>query len=521
MLAEDGRCKTLDERADGYVRAEACGVMVLQLLESIEQADDASLAEQGIVALLLSSAVNQDGRSSSLTAPNGPAQQEVLRKALANGNLTAADISGLSMHGTGTGLGDPIEVGAAAAVLMDTQKPLHGRRQQLLTLSSSKSWLGHAEPAAGIVGMLHAAFAASTSSSWPIAHLTMPSPYVRNALESSSAGPGAWNVPRQSAPMPRSGTAAAAAHKYGVSAFAFQGTNAHIVMTGSKPQPFGEPHTVRWMKQYCYVTPHPYELIQNVGSADSAAVVLQCHLSRSRLAYLWDHVVKNRSIMPAAAYIEAAASAMKTLLGPAAASNKSAHLALADVAIPAPLLLTSASDSATSTVLCATVGLLTNTVVISSLTNASRAETIHMKASATAARSSTAEAKEPKRVAQVLSSLLAPAALLSVSKQHQAVHTADLSATDMDGRLFHPAALDCVLQLGAASVSQDRSADAKVPTSVGLVLVPDLSSAGLAHAVSRHAGNNSTDYGMFGPSGRRSRIILEIKVCAFVPHAVG
>jgi acyl transferase domain-containing protein len=94
MLATDGRCKTLDAAADGYVRAEAAGVLLLQLG-----------AVAGAVAVIRSTAVNQDGRSSSLTAPNGPAQQDVLRAALAAAGAAAEDVAGISMHGTGGAAG--------------------------------------------------------------------------------------------------------------------------------------------------------------------------------------------------------------------------------------------------------------------------------------------------------------------------------------------------------------------------------------------------------------------------------
>lgn len=102
MLSPEGRCKTLDAAADGYVRAEAVGVMMLQAFAA--GADSGAAA--GSLAVLVASAVNQDGRSSSLTAPNGPAQQEVLRAALADGGLIPHSILGLSMHGTGTPLGE-------------------------------------------------------------------------------------------------------------------------------------------------------------------------------------------------------------------------------------------------------------------------------------------------------------------------------------------------------------------------------------------------------------------------------
>jgi acyl transferase domain-containing protein len=102
MLAPDGRCKTLDAAADGYVRAEAAGVLLLHAYA----AGSAGGAAYSSLAVLAGSAVNQDGRSSSLTAPNGPAQQEVLKAALADGGLSPEDLTGLQLHGTGTALGE-------------------------------------------------------------------------------------------------------------------------------------------------------------------------------------------------------------------------------------------------------------------------------------------------------------------------------------------------------------------------------------------------------------------------------
>lgn len=104
MLSPDGRCKTLDAAADGYVRAEAVAAMMLQAVP----AGSGSSSEGSYAALVLGSAVNQDGRSSGLTAPNGPAQQTVLRAALADGGLQAPDVTTLFMHGTGTPLGKHI-----------------------------------------------------------------------------------------------------------------------------------------------------------------------------------------------------------------------------------------------------------------------------------------------------------------------------------------------------------------------------------------------------------------------------
>jgi acyl transferase domain-containing protein len=103
MLSPEGRCKTLDAAADGYVRAEAVGVMVLEMLR---RTLDGSGSEQSVVAFLAGSAVNQDGRSSNLTAPNGPAQQSVIRTALVDAGILPQHVKALQLHGTGTPLGE-------------------------------------------------------------------------------------------------------------------------------------------------------------------------------------------------------------------------------------------------------------------------------------------------------------------------------------------------------------------------------------------------------------------------------
>lgn len=140
MLTQDGRCKALDISADGYVRSEGCSIIVM----STEEMEDSGQI------CLYSSAVNQDGRSSALTAPNGPAQQNVISMALSSGGLSASNVNGLSMHGTGTSLGDPIEVGAACTVYARNRDLNRG-----FTIQASKSSVGHAEPASGIMSWMY------------------------------------------------------------------------------------------------------------------------------------------------------------------------------------------------------------------------------------------------------------------------------------------------------------------------------------------------------------------------------
>ncbi|WP_131810943.1 type I polyketide synthase, partial [Mycolicibacterium monacense] len=142
MLAPDGQCKTFDAGADGYVRSEGCGVVVLKRL------GDALRDGDRVLAVVRGSAVNQDGASSGQTVPNGPAQQALMRQALAASQLGPADIDYIEAHGTGTALGDPIELDALSAVFGDRGDAAP------LVLGSVKTNLGHLESGAGITGFI-------------------------------------------------------------------------------------------------------------------------------------------------------------------------------------------------------------------------------------------------------------------------------------------------------------------------------------------------------------------------------
>ncbi len=208
MLAPDGRCKTFDAGADGYVRGEGCGVVVLKRLS------DAVADGDRILALIRGSAVNQDGRSSGLTVPNKLAQEAVIREALANGGVRPADVDYVEAHGTGTALGDPIEVRALAEVLKEGRPA-----DRPFLLGSVKTNIGHLEAAAGIAGLIKVVLALGKEEIPPHLHLKELNPYV------------AWDevpavIPIRRTPWPpgaRSRTA-------GVSSFGASGTNAHVVI---------------------------------------------------------------------------------------------------------------------------------------------------------------------------------------------------------------------------------------------------------------------------------------------------
>jgi acyl transferase domain-containing protein len=208
MMAADGRCKTFAAAADGYVRSEGCGMVVLKRLT------DAQADGDRILALLRGSAVNQDGRSGGLTAPNGPAQERVVAAALASAGVTAGDIGYVETHGTGTLLGDPIEIGALGAALC------RGRpADRPLLLGSVKTNIGHTESAAGVAGLIKLVLMLRHGAIPPHLHLAELNPHI-----AAQGLPIA--VPTAPTPWPAAGGGRVA----GVSSFGLSGTNAHVVV---------------------------------------------------------------------------------------------------------------------------------------------------------------------------------------------------------------------------------------------------------------------------------------------------
>ena len=203
MLSPDGRCKTFDASANGFVRSEGCGVVVLKRLS------DAQAARDNILAVVHGSAINHDGRTSGLTVPHGPAQQDVIRAALADAQLKPNQVGYIEAHGTGTKLGDPIEVEALGEVF--------GQREQPLVIGSVKSTIGHLEAAAGIAGFMKAVLAIQHSAIPPNLHFKEPNPFIDwdNLPVQVPTKLQHWSQDERVA---------------GVSSFGFSGTNAHIVL---------------------------------------------------------------------------------------------------------------------------------------------------------------------------------------------------------------------------------------------------------------------------------------------------
>lgn len=214
MLSPSGKCRTFDNAADGMVRGEGCGIVVLKRLS------DAVRDGDPVLATIYGSAVNHDGSSSGLTVPNPLAQEKLFLRALKNAGADPAQISYIETHGTGTSLGDPIEVASISSIY------LKGRTaENPLIIGSVKTNLGHLEAASGIAGFIKLVLSIQHKTIPKHLHFTTPNsriPWQELALQ----------VPAETMPWP----SGAAKRMAGISSFGLTGTNAHMIL-GEADQP--------------------------------------------------------------------------------------------------------------------------------------------------------------------------------------------------------------------------------------------------------------------------------------------
>ncbi|MCG5057492.1 MAG: SDR family NAD(P)-dependent oxidoreductase [Limnoraphis sp. WC205] len=220
-LAADGRCKTFDAKADGYSRGEGCGIVILKRLS------DAIDNKDNILAVIRGSAVNHDGQSNGLTAPNGSAQEAVIRQALVNAKVQSEDIQYVEVHGTGTSLGDPIEVLALSKVLGEKRS-----KNQPLYLGSVKTNFGHLESAAGVASFIKVVLSLQHQKIPPHLNFQQPNPYIP------------WEklpvkVPQKLTPWQTETEQKLA----GISSFGMSGTNVHLIVENA-PKVLAEPNSI-------------------------------------------------------------------------------------------------------------------------------------------------------------------------------------------------------------------------------------------------------------------------------------
>ncbi len=302
LLAPDGQCKVFDTGANGYVRGEGCGVIVLKPVDAARRDGDR------VLGVIRGSAVNHDGRSSSFTAPNGAAQAGVIRDALSNAGVEAEAIDCIEAHGTGTQLGDPIELDALADVFSGRQRPL--------PVGSVKAAIGHAEAAAGIAAVIKTVQCLRAGQLPPQPHFHRRNPHARDGspVQVATGGP-------------------IDARFAGVSAFGASGTNAHVVIERGDPLPANESapllttfnRQVHWLAEQAVVSGarHPV-LGEPRRSARSRETVWETRLDPNA-DWLRDHVVDGMVLMPAAGFLDMA--------------RRAGVAALADVEFRAPLLV--------------------------------------------------------------------------------------------------------------------------------------------------------------------------------------
>ncbi len=215
MLSPSGICRTFDEAADGYLRGEGCGIIVLKRLSDAERDGDR------IWGVIRGSAINQDGASQGITVPSAAAQENVIRDALATAGLTPMDVDYLEAHGTATPVGDPAELNAAAAAY-GTQRPA----DQPMLIGSVKTNFGHLEPASGVAGVMKVVLGMRRGII--PRHLNLENPTTAIDWETANL-----RVPTEMTDWPE---VAGRPPRAGVSGFGWSGTNAHIIVEG-----YGEP----------------------------------------------------------------------------------------------------------------------------------------------------------------------------------------------------------------------------------------------------------------------------------------
>lgn len=305
LLSLNGRCLTFDASADGYARGESCRALYLQVLVGMEQRRCASFGA------LLGSAVNTNGRALSLTAPNGPAQQMLLRLALSSAKMSPEHVNAIHTHANGTPLGDPIEIGATLTVLRPAQALLP------LVFSTVKGYSGHQEAGAGAVGLIEGLTLSNLQALAPALHLRSLNPHVSNALQGKPAAfarGGPFGVPVLQGMD--------TANAVGISSFGANGTNAHVIVRHAPPDICisNLPSELNWKtKSYWALSAH--QALIETGKARiytanrPSSLLLQSNIATQRSMFLWDYSIRGLPHLAISTCVAMMSAAMTISLG--------------------------------------------------------------------------------------------------------------------------------------------------------------------------------------------------------------
>ena len=371
----------------------------------------------------------------------------------------------------GTPLGDPIEVGALTAVLTAAQS---SHKTPSLTLVASKSWIGHSEPAAGAVGMAHLCLAFAQQAALPIMHLRNINPHMHPMLQPGKASDRGAHIPRQVGGLIGRGSKAGPFHA-GVSAFAFQGTNAHVIMSASPdstqsltPNRRG---IVQFQQQRHWIAPPPHALLMTAAAA-KGVITFHADLGSLASAFLLDHVVAEQRLLPATAFLELAYSSAKLGL-----TAQTPHLVLLDTALAAPLQLAQPHASLSGVV---TVQLAVHTAAVSVFSHDTSQRQYHAFASV-AVRASVRHTGDVSEATNVLSVVFG---MSNAEQTHQgptdapsAVGSLASPIGEADGFNMHPASADSALHLVTSFETSPSSSNLRVPAKLQSMHVPAATSA--------------------------------------------
>eukprot|EP00916_Digyalum_oweni_P013487 GHVL01022150.1.p1 GENE.GHVL01022150.1~~GHVL01022150.1.p1 ORF type:complete len:2139 (-),score=439.72 GHVL01022150.1:17-6322(-) len=292
MLSPNARCRTFDNEADGYVRGEGCGAILLTDSSAVVQGRD------NVYGYIRAASVNHDGRSASVTAPNGPSQTACIQAAIAKANLQPSEISYIETHGTGTALGDPIEIGAI--------QECFSKQSNNLYLGALKSNIGHLEGAAGIAGLIKLVMVLSNRVAPKILHFNKLNEHID--LQGISI-----IIPNDTIPIdaPKDRNLIG-----GVSSFGFGGTNSHVIVEGVSNIRL-RPIMKKTQSAIPWVFPKPHPLLgysERVEENENVEIRWCCRLRPRGYELLSGHIIKSRILVPGSAYLDMAVSCGLALL---------------------------------------------------------------------------------------------------------------------------------------------------------------------------------------------------------------